>query len=312
MTVTNIAWGQAGVYDAHDDRQVITALARLQAGVVKPPALTPGTGLVLNISPWLAVVPAGDETMCVCYSHNATAITVPAGPPTGTRTDVVWIDVDADTATWVMGLRTTSEIVGRAGLEVGRLVAPAGASSVAAMTLTQIQESFHPTWNQPFRRYDNAAQRDQLWPNPLPGAISLIGPPGAPADLAVRLADSAGELWRPIPVTTYRGTNPMHVGVFDPSAAVSEWLGHIEPVANASGQFNFGVLSTMGFLPRAILAAWSHPSARVTGSSMDRHSYMINSNSTISSLLMQGRYSNGTVIANGNVVVTMMHVHYQR
>lgn len=129
-----LAWGQAGSYDAVDDRAVIAALAGRAAGLVVPPTLTPGAGLAVNIGRWSAIVDAGDGTKGVIGSRDAAPIAIPAGGAS-VRTDVIWADIDPDAGTWTLDLYTPAQAAGRAGVSLGTVTVPPGANSSAAMDL---------------------------------------------------------------------------------------------------------------------------------------------------------------------------------
>jgi hypothetical protein len=132
-----LRWGQAGSYDAIDDRSVITALAGGRVGLVQPPTMAAGAGLVVNIGPWLALVDAGDGTTAVIGDRDSQAIPVAAGTASA-RTETLWADINPEAATWgplqVLG---APALVGRAGVALGTITTPANANAASALTLTQ-------------------------------------------------------------------------------------------------------------------------------------------------------------------------------
>jgi hypothetical protein len=129
-----LAWGQAGHYDAVDDRIVITALAGGSAGLVVPPTLTAQAGLTVRMGPWVAIVDCGDLTRGVIGTRDQQNIDVPAGGG-ATRTDIIWADIDPDGGLYSVALYPQSATVGRPGVALGSIVVPAGANTAAAMDL---------------------------------------------------------------------------------------------------------------------------------------------------------------------------------
>lgn len=122
-----LAWGQAGVYDAADDRAVIAAVTRYRLGLVAPVAAVAGAGLQILVGPWLGVVDCGDRTSAVAGSTVETAVTANPGPATGSRADVIWCDVEPDEGTWALSVITAAAAAGRPGLPVAWLTVPANA-----------------------------------------------------------------------------------------------------------------------------------------------------------------------------------------
>jgi hypothetical protein len=116
---------------------VIAALmagGRATGGLVTPPTFTAATGLSFTIGPWLALVDCGDGTKAVIGSRAAQVIDETAGGGSA-RADVVWADISPDAATFTISLITEAAMVGRAGVFLGLILVPAGASSAAAMDL---------------------------------------------------------------------------------------------------------------------------------------------------------------------------------
>jgi hypothetical protein len=138
-----LAWGQAGQYNAVDDREVITALANTKNGVVTPCVMTAGSGLAVNIAAgWLAVASCGDSTCAVISSRVALAVNVPAGPASGTTTSYIWADVNPDAATYTINVITPAQAAGRSGVQLGTVVANAGNNLASQMTITPVPASF--------------------------------------------------------------------------------------------------------------------------------------------------------------------------
>lgn len=144
MPSGKLQWGQTGVYDAIDDRLVITALSGGQAGVVRPATLIAGSGLNLELAGgWLAIAAAADGTNVVAGSHDSVTFTVPAGG-SAARQDWLWCDVEPDTATWSLALLTSSEIIGRTGVLLATISVPANASAATALGLHPAGVSYGP------------------------------------------------------------------------------------------------------------------------------------------------------------------------
>ncbi|MDR3031921.1 MAG: hypothetical protein LBV78_02200 [Kitasatospora sp.] len=134
-----LAYGQAGVYNGVDDRQVITALAGGRTGLMARPQMTAVAGqLTMTLAAgWWAVVDCGDGTSAVIGSRQSTAVPVNAGPASGsTRTDYVWADVDPNGATWTIAIISQAQTAGRAGILLGTLTVPVGAGTASLMTFT--------------------------------------------------------------------------------------------------------------------------------------------------------------------------------
>jgi hypothetical protein len=134
-----LMWGQAGVYNGVDDRAVITALIdNAIGGVVRPAGLSAGAGLNINVGAgWSAVASCGDGTNCVIGSRQSHVVTETAGPPAGTRNDLLWADTYPDDGRWVLRIIPEAQMPGRAGLPLGRIYVPAGANLASQMTFSQ-------------------------------------------------------------------------------------------------------------------------------------------------------------------------------
>jgi hypothetical protein len=138
-----LAWGQAGQYNAVDDRTVITALANTRNGIVKAAVLSAGAGLTVNIAGgWLAVANCGDGTVAVIGSRVTLAVTVPAGPSSGSLTSYIWADVNPDGGTFTINVITPAQAAGRSGVQVGAVTATAGNNAASQMTLSPAAPSF--------------------------------------------------------------------------------------------------------------------------------------------------------------------------
>ena len=104
-----LAWGQAGIYDAIDDRLVIAAVTRYRTGLTWPIEAAAGSGLnVIVRGGWVGVADCGDRTSAVVGSRVDTTITAIPGPATGSREDLIWVDTQPDAGTWVMRVITAS------------------------------------------------------------------------------------------------------------------------------------------------------------------------------------------------------------
>jgi hypothetical protein len=132
-----LAWGQSGVYDAIDDRTVIAAVTRNRTGLAGVPTVTAGAGLALTVKGgWLGVASCGDGTSAVVGSRVDLSVTGNAGPASGTRTDLVWCDVQPDSGTWSLAVIAQSAAAGRTGLPLATLLVPANATLASQMTIT--------------------------------------------------------------------------------------------------------------------------------------------------------------------------------
>jgi hypothetical protein len=131
-----LEWGQAGQFNAIDDRSVVAALLASGnlTGLVVPPTLTPGSGLAITLGPWLAVVDCGDGTKAVIGSRASTTFNETSGGASA-RVDVIWADINPDNATWTISLITEAAMSGRLGCFLGLIFVPASASTSAAMQL---------------------------------------------------------------------------------------------------------------------------------------------------------------------------------
>ena len=131
-----LRWGQAGVYSAWDDRQVITALAGGRTGVIRPVSIAAGPGLSASVDAgWLAVAPNGDNTVSVITSPFAVLVQCAPGGASA-RTDEIRAEIaDPETAQWTMHVYPAGVVTG--GLQLATIDVPANATTAAQMT-------FHP------------------------------------------------------------------------------------------------------------------------------------------------------------------------
>ena len=131
-----LSWGQAGNYNAVNDRLVIRGLAGPSFfGLVQAPTLAAGAGLAVNVGPWIAIVDCGDGTSAVVGSTANASINETAGGASQ-RTDVLWADINVDgTSQWSLTI-LPSPVSGRTGVALGTIVVPASAANAAAMTFT--------------------------------------------------------------------------------------------------------------------------------------------------------------------------------
>lgn len=131
-----LAWGQAASYDAVDDRMVITAVTRGRLGLVAPAVVRPGTGLTLILQGgWLGVASCGDLSSAVVGSREDQAVTGMAGPPTGTRLDILWLDTNPDEGTWSLSVLTEAQTFGRFGLPLAYITVPTNANLASQYTI---------------------------------------------------------------------------------------------------------------------------------------------------------------------------------
>ena len=131
-----LAWGQAGIYDAIDDRLVIAAVTRYRTGLTWPVEAAAGSGLnVIVRGGWVGIADCGDRTSAVVGSRVDTTVTAIPGPATGSRRDLIWVDTQPDAGTWVMRVITEAEAAGRFGLEIGVIIVPANATLASQMDI---------------------------------------------------------------------------------------------------------------------------------------------------------------------------------
>lgn len=131
-----LTWGQAGVYDAIDDRSVIAAVTGNRTGLVGGAAVTAGSGLNLVVTGgWLGVAPCGDSTSAVVGSRTDQTVTGLPGPATGSRVDYVWCDVQPDSGTWSLSVINATAAAGRSGIALATLTVPANATLASQFTI---------------------------------------------------------------------------------------------------------------------------------------------------------------------------------
>jgi hypothetical protein len=135
-----LAWGQAAVYDAIDDRSVIAAVTRARSGLIAFPVVTALSGLQIQLTGgWLGVANCGDGTSAVVGSRLDLVVNASAGPASGTRADVLWCDVQPDAGTWSLSVITAAASVGRTGLLLANITVPANATLASQMTIAPVE-----------------------------------------------------------------------------------------------------------------------------------------------------------------------------
>jgi hypothetical protein len=131
-----LSWGQAGAYDAIDDRQVIAAVTGYRTGLANSVNIVAGTGLQMTVKAgWSAVVDCGDGTSSVASSRTDQVVTGLAGPASGSRTDLIWLDISPDNATWSMSVINSPPAQGRTGIALATLTVPQGANLASQFTI---------------------------------------------------------------------------------------------------------------------------------------------------------------------------------
>jgi hypothetical protein len=128
-----LVWGQAGNYNAVNDRLVIRGLSYGAFGLIQAPTLGAGSGLVVNIGPWIACVDCGDGTSAIIGATAPATINETAGGASQ-RVDALWADINPD-GTSQYGLSwLPSPVSGRTGVLLGTATVPASAATASAMT----------------------------------------------------------------------------------------------------------------------------------------------------------------------------------
>jgi hypothetical protein len=124
-----LKWGQAGAYNAVDDRVVITALADSQVGMVRGARFTAGAGLTVNVSHgWMGIASCDDGTSAVVSSNRTHQVQLPAGNAISDVEYVIWIDTNPNEATWHMIVLPRGEERTRPGLSLGVIGVPPNAN----------------------------------------------------------------------------------------------------------------------------------------------------------------------------------------
>lgn len=131
-----LMWGQAGAYDAINDRSVIAAVTAGRVGLTAPVTATAGSGLQITIKGgWSGIAACGDGTSAVVGSTTDQVVTCNPGPASGSRTDFIWCDVQPDQGTWSLTVVDASTVAGRTGLPLVTLTVPANATLATQMTI---------------------------------------------------------------------------------------------------------------------------------------------------------------------------------
>ena len=129
-------WGQAGAYDAINDRSVIAGSNGRRAASPAWSTATAGSGLQITVKGgWAGVAVCGDGTSAVVGSTTDQVVTCNPGPASGSRTDYIWCDVQPDQGTWSLAVVDASTVAGRTGLPLVTLTVPANATLATQMTI---------------------------------------------------------------------------------------------------------------------------------------------------------------------------------
>lgn len=163
--IGSLAWGQAGIYDAIDDRLVIAAVTRNRTGLTWPVVARAGTGLnVIVEGGWVGVTDCGDRTSAVVGSRTDTTTVAIPGPATGERRDLIWVDPQPDEGRWTM--RVINESAQPAfGLALAVIIVPANATTAAQMDIRPASASLErrlmlqATWTEAL----NVLRNEQTW-----------------------------------------------------------------------------------------------------------------------------------------------------
>lgn len=164
-------WGQAGSYNGIDDRAVIRAVTGGRTGLCIVPTVNAASGLNLTLKAgWLGVADCGDGTSLVVGSRTDQTVAGLAGPPTGTRTDLLWCDIQPDSATWSLSVINQSAATGRSGLALATLTVPANATLASQFTIAPSQAGLEKRMLYAFATNDTNVRTATAWS----GAITLI------------------------------------------------------------------------------------------------------------------------------------------
>lgn len=129
-----LKWGQAGIYNGVDDREVIRAVTRFRTGLVWPAVVRTGSGLQIILDGgWLGVADCGDRSSAVVGSRADLVVNAAPGPPTGQRVDLLWCDVHPDDATWELVVIPQAQAAGRPGMPLATITVPANATLASQM-----------------------------------------------------------------------------------------------------------------------------------------------------------------------------------
>ena len=142
MPMGKLAWGQAGNYDASDDRAVITAVTNGRVGLVRPVVVAAGAGLAVIIrGGWVGVASCDDLTSGVVGSRDELVVQANPGSGTQPREDVVWCDTNPDEGTFQLSVRTRADAAGRTGIPLVWITVPSNANLATAMDLRPVDAS---------------------------------------------------------------------------------------------------------------------------------------------------------------------------
>jgi hypothetical protein len=142
MPMGKLAWGQAGNYDASDDRAVITAVTAGRVGLVRPVVASAGAGLAVIIrGGWVGVASCEDFTSGVVGTRDELVVQANPGPGTGSREDVVWCDTNPEEGTFQLSVRTRADAAGRTGIPLVWITVPANANLANQMNLRPVDAS---------------------------------------------------------------------------------------------------------------------------------------------------------------------------
>ena len=137
-----LAWGQAGNYDAVDDRAVIAAVTRGRAGLVWPVRAEAGPGLQVIIrSGWVGVTRCDDLTSAVVGSREDTVVMANPGAATDSRQDVVWCSTQPDEGTWELTVMPRAATVALTGIPLATISVPPGANLASQMDIRSVDAS---------------------------------------------------------------------------------------------------------------------------------------------------------------------------
>jgi hypothetical protein len=159
-----LEWGQAGIYNAVQDREVIRAVTRMRTGLVWPAVITAGAGLNITVQGgWLGIADCGDRTSAVVGSRLDQVVQAVPGPGSGERRDLIWCDIEPDDAVWRLNVIPEAAAVGRPGIPLAFLTVPGGASLASQIGIRPADSTLERRLIAYAARNDTRTASGQTW-----------------------------------------------------------------------------------------------------------------------------------------------------